>query len=204
MFASPEMIFEGVKRLQSGGVIALPTETVYGLAAVASSDDAVRALVGLRGRDERKPMSVAVCDEAMAGTLIDEWPTINGVSAFALVQKHWPGPLTLVVPMKPGLRFPKWVAAGQRTIGLRCPAHPLTLALIQTLSEPVVLPSANRPGEAPATCAADVSSVFGESLFVIDGGPCDRGEASTVVRFADEKIEILREGALSAAALGLG
>jgi len=201
--ASPEMIFEGVRRLQAGGVVALPTETVYGLAAVASSDQAVRALIELRGRDGGKPLSLAVADVSMAGDFAGDWPTIDGVSALALAQKHWPGPLTLVVPRAPGVRLPKWVCAGAKGIGLRCPAHSLTLALIETVGEPVVLPSANRPGEPPATSAEQVARIFGDSVYVIDGGPCEHGTASTVVEFGEQGVRVLREGAISAEQLGI-
>lgn len=204
MIASPEMVFEAVQRLRSGGVVAAPTETVYGLAAIASSDEAVRSLIELRGRDEGKPLSVAVSDEAMAGGLVGDWPTLGGVSSRELAKQHWPGPLTLVLPLSEGVRLPKHVTGGGRTVGVRCPDHPLALALIQTLGEPVVLPSANPPGQTPATSAEMVRDYFGDSVYVIDGGTCEGSTPSTVVSFAGEKAEVLREGVLGAGELGMG
>ena len=95
------------------------------------------------------------------------------------------------------------MCAGGSTIGLRCPDHSLTLALIETVGEPLVLPSANRPGEPPATNAEEVRAIFGESVYVIDGGPASAGVASTVVSFDGGEVRVLREGALSAGSLGL-
>ena len=211
MLASPEMVSDGVKRLWADGVVALPTETVYGLAARAESGEAVRTLVGLRGRDEGKPLPVAVSDVSVAEGLVESWPTVggvggggDGVDARALARRFWPGPLTLVLPLKEGVRLPKEVCAGRRTIGLRCPDHPLTLALLEILGEPVVLPSANRPGAPPATSASAVAETFGEAVFVIDGGARTGGTPSTVLDLSGDTPSILRKGALDAETLGLG
>jgi len=139
----------------------------------------------------------------MADDLADGWPTLAGVSSRDLAREFWPGPLTIVLPRDPAANLPHPVCAGLPSVGLRCPDHPLALALIQTLEAPIVLPSANRPGDPPATSAQAVIDTFGQDLYTVDGGPCQDSTPSTVVSFEGDRPEILREGALSAQSLGI-
>ena len=193
----PAQIDAAVARLRAGDVIAFPTETVYGLAADALDPAAVARLFELKGRAPDKPISVLVPDIEAAKTLVACWPA----RAQELAQRHWPGPLTLVLPKGPGI--PDLVTAGAATVGLRCPAHPIALALIKAFDRPIAAPSANKSGTDEPRIAADVRAAFPD-LLILDGGPCTLGTPSTVLRLDDVTgDQILREGALSREDLGL-
>ncbi|MCL4220684.1 MAG: threonylcarbamoyl-AMP synthase [Phycisphaerales bacterium] len=181
---------EAVRRLRNGEPIGFPTETVYGLGAPAFDAGAVRLVFEMKGRPANNPLIVHVSDEAMARRAVSDWPE----SAERLSGAFWPGPLSIIVPRAPAL--PPEVTAGGETVCVRCPAHPVALALIEALDEPLVGPSANRSGHVSPTTPDHVRAEF-PGLFVLDGGPCRIGIESTVVRVGDERVEVLRRGAVA-------
>jgi len=191
------LIAMAVSRLRSGGLVAFPTETVYGLGADALSESAVRRVFELKGRPARNPLIVHVADEVSALTVAAEWPD----RARRLAARFWPGPLTIVVARGP--RVPGIVTAGAGTVALRCPDHPVALALLRAFGGPLVGPSANPSGRVSPTTAARVSEAFSErAVMVLDGGPCREGIESTVVSVVSPTVRVLRQGAVSAADIG--
>ncbi len=182
--------------LRGGGVVAVPTETVYGLAAVATDADAVERIFAAKGRPATNPLIVHVADIAMARTLAADWPVAADRVAAAL----WPGPVTVVVPRGP--RIPNVVTAGGATVALRCPAHRLTQLLIEKLAAPLAAPSANRSLAVSPTTAAHVLDSLGNRIdLILDGGPCTRGIESTVVDCTVEPPLVLRPGPVTIAQL---
>ncbi|MCA9310155.1 MAG: threonylcarbamoyl-AMP synthase [Phycisphaerales bacterium] len=202
MHVSEELVDAASARLRDGGVIAFPTETVYGLGVDARNPDAVERVYELKGRPPVKPLSVLVDGVEAARRLVTAWPA----AAARLADAFWPGPLTIVLPrvMEGPYCLPGVVVAGGDTVGLRCPDHALTLAILGRFGGPVAGPSANRSGEAEPTTAGAVRTIFGDpqAVLVVDGGTCRVGRASTVIRVhADDTIEILRDGAIPEAAV---
>lgn len=183
--------------LAAGGLVAFPTETVYGLGADASSDAAVAGIFAAKGRPSDHPLIVHVASAADAVHFAQDVP----VFAQALMRSFWPGPLTLIVPRRAGVAAAS--AGGQDTIGLRCPAHPVALALLRACAAatPPVHglsgPSANRFGRVSPTTAAHVQAEFGDSLLVLDGGPCDVGIESTIIDCTRGVPVLLRPGAIT-------
>jgi L-threonylcarbamoyladenylate synthase len=177
--------------LQQGGLVAFPTETVYGLGANALDAAAVAKIYEAKGRPETSPLIVHASSVEMARTLVSEWPR----EAEELADRWWPGPLTLVLPK--AAHIPGIVTAGLNTVGVRIPAHPLALQLIEAAALPLAAPSANRFGELSPTTAAHVRAAFGDSIPVLDGGPTRVGIESTVVSIADGKITLLRPGMIA-------
>jgi L-threonylcarbamoyladenylate synthase len=184
-------IQEAAQILRSGGLVAFPTETVYGLGANALDAAAVAKIFEAKGRPETSPLIVHASSIQMARTLVTEWPR----EAEELAQRWWPGPLTLVLPK--AAQIPDIVTAGLGTVGVRVPAHPLALELIEAAGLPLAAPSANRFGELSPTTAAHVRAAFGDSIPVLDGGPTRVGIESTVVSIADGKITLLRPGMIA-------
>ena len=179
--------------LQRGGLVAVPTETVYGLAANARDELAVEKIYEVKGRPPVKPLSLLVPG---CGAL-DEYGTDVPTGARVLAEKFWPGPLTIVLRAKPGA-VPGIVLAGGDTVGLRCPDHPLTLALLRQSGLPLAVPSANPSGAPPPKTAGEVLAYFdGKIDGVVDGGPCGIGEASTVFDMSRTPYRVLRGGALT-------
>lgn len=194
MTAGPEELAEAVRRLRSGGLVAFPTETVYGLGADALDERAVRRVFELKGRPAGNPLIVHVSSEPGARTVAAEWPA----EASTLAARFWPGPLTIVVPR--GDRVPAIVTAGGPTVAVRCPDHHLTLALLEAYGGPLVGPSANPSGQVSPTAAEHVRGAFREDeVFVLDGGPCRGGIESTVVTLAGGPPRVLRAGLITAA-----
>lgn len=197
MSAGPEEIARAVSELRQGRLVAFPTETVYGLGAIANSEGAVERVFAIKGRPATNPLIVHVSSEEMARTLTTNW----NEHASKLAAAFWPGPLTVVVARAP--RVPAIVAGGGDTVAIRCPAHPLTLALIEMVGEGIVGPSANRSGFLSPTSAAHVEDEFraeierGE-LMVLDGGACRAGIESTVVSVVGDVPEVLRPGVIGA------
>lgn len=177
--------------LREGGLVAFPTETVYGLGANALDAAAVAKIYELKGRPQTSPLIVHASSIAMARTLVTEWPS----EAEELVQHWWPGPLTLVLPKAP--QIPDIVSAGLPTVGIRIPAHPLALQLIEAAGVPLAAPSANRFKELSPTTAAHVRAAFGDAIPVLDGGPTRVGIESTVISIAEGKITLLRPGMIA-------
>ncbi len=192
MWSGPEEIAQAVARIRSGGVVAFPTETVYGLGASAFDAAAVRRVFELKGRPSNNPLIVHVSGEAMAQSVVEHWPR----DASALAREFWPGPLTLVLPKADAI--PLEVTAGGHTVGVRCPDHPLTLALLEASGIPLVGPSANISGRVSPTSAEHVRAAFGPAdVYTLDGGKCRGGIESTVLWLADGHAKILRPGLIS-------
>jgi L-threonylcarbamoyladenylate synthase len=189
-------IDRAVAMLREGGLVAFPTETVYGLGADALNPAAVRAVFRLKGRPSTNPLIVHVADAQAAADVCADWPR----NAAVLADRFWPGPLTLVLPK--GGALPDEVVAGGDTVALRCPDHPVALALLRAFGGPLVGPSANPSGRVSPTTAAHVREVFEErDVLVLDGGPCRVGIESTVLSLAGQRPRVLRAGAISAADL---
>ncbi len=182
--------------LRAGHCVAIPTETVYGLAADATNGEAVARIFEMKGRPSFNPLISHVGSLAMAQA--------HGrfdAASLKLAQTFWPGPLTLVVPRLPGSAVSELATAGLETIGIRMPGGP-SRALIAAFGRPVAAPSANRSGRISPTSAAHVAEEFpGQALLVVDGGPCEVGLESTIVRCDADRIVLLRPGAITAQAL---
>ena len=183
-------VAEAARVLAGGGVVAFPTETFYGLGVAATDAAAVRRLFALKGRPESRPILVLVDDPARVDAVAE---VSDG--ARALMARHWPGALTLVLRARAGV--PVELTAGTGTIGVRQSAHAVARALVTALDAPVTAPSANLTGEAPPTTAEDVLRVFDGALdLVIDGGATAGGMPSTVLDVTVEPPRVLREGAV--------
>jgi L-threonylcarbamoyladenylate synthase len=183
--------------LRSGGLVALPTETVYGLAARADSDSAIAAIDRTKGRPEFNPLIVHAANLRQAEKLarFDD-------RARLLAQRFWPGPLTLVLPVRPEAPIASAVTAGLATIAVRVPAHPLMQAVLARAGVPLAAPSANRSGGVSPTSAEHVLASFGEGAPpVLDGGPCERGLESTIVALRDAGWQLLRPGPIPESAV---
>ena len=182
--------------LRAGRLVALPTETVYGLAADAANPDAVRRIFIAKGRPADHPVIVHLPDAAS----LDGWARDVPESARRLAAAFWPGPLTLV--LKRGPRVDDAITGGQDTVGLRVPAHPVAGALLQQFGGALAAPSANRFGQVSPTTADHVLSEFGDEVqAVIDGGPCTVGVESTIVDLSGDTPRLLRPGMISLADL---
>lgn len=187
------MIGAAVERLRAGGVVAFPTETVYGLGADALRPEAVARVFDLKGRPATNPLIVHIADETMAKRLTASWPA----RASWLARAFWPGPLTIVAPR--GEIVSSIVTGGGETVAVRCPDHPVALALLRAYDGPLVGPSANRSGSVSPTTAAHVREAFDErDVLTLDGGACRVGIESTVVSVTGALPIILRPGAISA------
>ena len=189
--ADADGIAEAVRLLKSGNPVAVPTETVYGLAARADSDTAVAAIYRAKGRPDFNPLIVHVADLAQAQALaqLDD-------RARDLAARFWPGPLTMVLPLRPGAPVAAAVTAGLDTIALRMPAHPAMRAVLTQAGLPLAAPSANRSGAVSPTTASHVAaSLAGRIPLVLDGGECERGLESTIIALrGDGSWQILRPG----------
>jgi L-threonylcarbamoyladenylate synthase len=184
--------------LRSGGLVALPTETVYGLAARADSAQAVAAIYRAKGRPDFNPLIVHVADLAAAQGLAD-----CGPSARALAAAFWPGPLTVVLPRLANAPLALAVTAGLSTVALRSPAHPAIRAVLAATGLPLAAPSANRSGAVSPTTAAHVAASLGCSVdLILDAGPCRQGIESTIVALREGgEWQVLRPGPITAAQL---
>ena len=178
--------------LRRGGLVAFPTETVYGLGADADNDQALQAIFRVKGRPETHPLIVHL---AGVGQLKD-WTASIPDSAWKLGERFWPGPLTLI--LKKASRVSKVVTGGQETVGLRVPDHPAALSLLREFGGGVAAPSANRFGKVSPTTAEHVRQDLGSDVdYVLDGGPCSIGVESTIVDFSSGDPVILRPGGLT-------
>jgi L-threonylcarbamoyladenylate synthase len=187
--AGEQELGRAVDVLRAGGLVAFPTETVYGLGADASSSDAVHRLYAVKGRPADHPVIVHLGDVAQ----LDEWAVDVDETARGLTQACWPGPLTVVV--RRAAHVPDAVTGGLDTVGLRVPDQPVALALLRAFGGGVAAPSANRFGRVSPTTAADVFADLGDDVDVIlDGGPCRVGVESTIVDCSRLEPAILRLG----------
>lgn len=187
---SDEAIAEAARLLLAGQPVAVPTETVYGLAADATNAEAVARIYVAKGRPRFNPLIVHVPNLEAAERI----GKFDG-EARKLAQKYWPGPLTLVVPLVEGAAIPGIVTAGLQTIALRVPAHPAMQALLKACGRPLAAPSANASGLISPTRASHVmASLKGRIPLVIDGGATQRGIESTIVAATDGHLRLLRRG----------
>jgi tRNA threonylcarbamoyl adenosine modification protein (Sua5/YciO/YrdC/YwlC family) len=189
---APDAVAQAAAALTAGGAVALPTDTVYGLAVLPGVDGAVARLFALKGRAADVPVAVLCADADQALALAD--PATVGDDVRRLAAGLWPGPLTLVLRRRPGLGWPLGEPA--TTVGVRCPAEPLVRALAAEVG-PLATTSANRHGEPTAPDAPGVAEVFGAGVaLVIDGGPRE-GVASSVVDATGPEWRMLRAGPLT-------
>jgi L-threonylcarbamoyladenylate synthase len=212
--ADPGEIERAARLLRAGGLVAFPTETVYGLGANALDAEAVARIYAVKRRPPTSPLIVHVASIEMAQSLVRSWPE----TANLLARKFWPGPLTLVLPTRENPRpsnidaepadqsfgaFARWaippiVTAGLATVGLRMPAHPIALALIEAAAVPLAAPSANRFSELSPTTADHVRASLGSDVdLILDGGACRVGIESTVLSLAAPTPTLLRPGGIS-------
>ena len=181
--------------ITAGGLVGLPTETVYGLAADAANEAAVAQIFTAKGRPSEHPLIVHVADAASASHFASEIPTF----AQKLMDAFWPGPLTLILPRRPEVAAA--AAGGQNSIGLRCPSHPVALALLKACAargiHGLAAPSANQFGRVSPTTAAHVQGEFGDDLLILNGGACSIGIESTIVDCSRGVPVLLRPGVLT-------
>ena len=178
--------------IKCGGLAAVPTETVYGLACDGMNEKAVEEIYTVKGRPETKPINLLVPDMKCVEGLCREIPA----SAYILAERFWPGPLTMILRKKDTV--PGIVTAYGETVGVRCPDHPLTLKLLKMCKTPFAAPSANISGMPSPKCAFDVLKYFdGKIPCVVDGGVCSVGIESTIVDLTADTPKILRMGGLS-------
>jgi L-threonylcarbamoyladenylate synthase len=190
----PEQVARAVATLRRGGLVAFPTETVYGLGADASNDAAVAKIYSVKGRPAGHPLIVHVGDSAQ----LPRWARDIPESARRLAQRFWPGPLTLV--LKRSAEVHGCVTGGQDTIGLRVPRHPLALELLRAFGGGIAAPSANKFGRISPTTAEHVRRDLGDEVdLILDGGPCEVGIESTIVDLSSGRPVLLRPGRIAAA-----
>ena len=183
-------IAEAARLVLAGQPVAMPTETVYGLAADATNADAVARIYAAKGRPSFNPLIVHVADLAAA-----EQIGVFSEAARALAEAHWPGPLTLVVPLRENAVIAGLVTAGLPTIALRVPAHPAMQALLLATGKPLAAPSANPSGTISPTRASHVAASLGDRIsLIIDGGPSERGIESTIIAATGGPLRLLRRG----------
>ncbi len=187
-------ITQAIERLRSGKLVALPTETVYGLAALATDASAVAAIFEAKGRPATNPLIVHVADPEQARQVVGAWPA----RAQALADAFWPGPLTLVLPR--GAAIPEVITAGLDSVAVRAPAHPIFRAVLKQTG-PLAAPSANRSnGVSPTRAEHVLASLGGRIELIVDGGACEVGIESTVLSLL-ETPTVLRLGAVTPAML---
>ena len=194
--AEPSALREAARILREGGLVAVPTETVYGLAARADNAAAVARIYSAKGRPDFNPLIVHVSDLAAAQRIahFDDRAT-------ALAARFWPGPLTMVLPRRDDAGLARAVTAGLPTVALRCPAHVVMRELLVQAGLPLAAPSANRSGGVSPTTAAHVAASLGENVdLILDGGACAQGLESTIVApRSDGSWQLLRPGPIGAA-----
>jgi L-threonylcarbamoyladenylate synthase len=193
----PDQVADAAALLRAGGLVAFPTETVYGLGADARAGRAVAAVFEAKGRPHFNPL---ICHFPEAAAAFDE--ALPDDRARALAEHFWPGPLTLVLPRRPACRVDLLAGAGLDTLAVRVPAHPLALALLRAAGVPVAGPSANRSGQVSPTIAQHVlDGLGGRIAAVLDGGPCAVGVESTVLDLAAGGAALLRPGGVPVEAI---
>ena len=184
---------EAGKILKEGGIIAFPTDTVYGLGAIYKNTDAVKKIFLAKGRDEGKPLSILISDISQVPELVESVPEEAGI----LMEKFWPGALTII--FRKSELVPECVSAGGDTVGIRMPADPAAVNLIAAAGSPLAAPSANLSGKRSSVSFEDVmEDLDGRIDGAIDGGSCPVGISSTVLDLSGESFRILREGTVTA------
>jgi len=178
--------------IREGGIVAFPTETVYGLGANALDEAAVRRVFQVKGRPASHPLIVHLSDTST----LEQWTGPLPDAAIRLAERFWPGPLTLILPKSP--KVPRVVTGGQDTVGLRVPNHPVALALLREFGGGIAAPSANRFGNVSPTTAEHVRRDLANDVdLILDGGPCAVGVESTIVSLIGEQPTIVRPGGVT-------
>ena len=186
-------IDECVKALRAGSVIGIPTETVYGLAAIATNSSAINLVFTIKERPTSHPLILHIADVSM----LDDWATNISSEARALCKKFWPGPLTLILHKSDKVLTE--VTGGRDTVAIRCPNHSVTTKLLKKLNDAVVAPSANKFGKVSPTTAKHVVNDLGSDIsLVLDGGDCSIGLESTIIDCTTTPPQLLRTGAITA------
>lgn len=194
---SHETIAEAARLLRDGELVAFPTETVYGLGADATQGRAVAAIYKAKGRPRFNPLIAHVADLAAVEAVAE-----LGAAGRRLAEAFWPGPLTLVLPHRPGSPITSLVTAGLDTLAVRIPSHPVALDLLRAVGRPVAAPSANRSGHVSATTAAHVAADLGASVaLIVDAGPTPHGVESTILDVSGPEPLLLRPGAVTSEAI---
>ena len=201
---APACVEAGAQRIRQGGLLGLPTETVYGLGADAENNAAIAQIFAAKGRPSDHPLIVHVLDASGVAHFASSVPNF----AQALIAAFWPGPLTLILPRREGVAAS--AAGGQNSIGLRSPSHPVAQAVLKSClktldkkGQPqapvwgIAAPSANQFGRVSPTTAAHVQGEFGDDLLILDGGPCNVGIESTIIDCARGVPVLLRPGVIS-------
>ena len=190
---SESEIDECVKALRAGSVIGIPTETVYGLAAIATNSSAINLVFTTKERPTSHPLILHIADVSM----LDDWATNISSEARALCKKFWPGPLTLILHKSDKVLTE--VTGGRDTVAIRCPNHSVTTKLLKKLNDAVVAPSANKFGKVSPTTAKHVVNDLGSDIsIVLDGGDCSIGLESTIIDCTTTPPQLLRTGAITA------
>lgn len=192
----PDAIEQAIERLRSGGIVAIPTDTVYGLACLPTHSGALGALADLKGRERDQPIA------ALIDSVADIIRFLAVPDALDRYVSFWPGALTVVVRARPDGLLPPVVTA-EGTVGVRKPDDRIARAVIRACGGVLAVTSANRHGQPPCTSAEAVAAEFGPALVVLDGGERDGSVASTVVDASGDAPRILREGPITAADLGI-
>lgn len=188
----PAVIERAAALLTAGGLVAFPTETVYGLGAHATDLDAIHAVFAGKGRPPTDPLIVHVADVDQVDSVVSQWPE----AAQQLADQFWPGPLTMILPRSTSI--PDAITAGRGTVAVRIPSHPVALAVLRAASVPIAAPSANRFGRiSPTTAEHVVSELHGVFDLLLDGGPTPLGVESTVIDLSGELPILLRPGAVT-------
>ena len=190
---SESEIDECVKALRAGSIIGIPTETVYGLAAIATNSSAINLVFTIKERPTSHPLILHIADVSM----LDDWATNISSEARALCKKFWPGPLTLILHKSDKVLTE--VTGGRDTVAIRCPNHSVTTKLLKKLNDAVVAPSANKFGKVSPTTAKHVVNDLGSDIsIVLDGGDCSIGLESTIIDCTTTPPQLLRTGAITA------
>ena len=188
---SAEVLREAGAILRQGGLVVFPTETVYGLGGNATDSKAAKAIYEAKGRPSDNPLIVHIADPTDAEPL-----AVTGDAYYRLARHFMPGPLTVILPKKDTV--PDSVTGGLDSVAIRCPAHPVAAALIRAAGVPVAAPSANRSGRPSPTCAAHAAEdLTGRVDMILDGGECEVGLESTIVKLEGDKGVLLRPGAIT-------
>jgi len=181
-----------IEYLRNGKLVAVPTETVYGLAADATNCDAVKKIFEVKGRPFDHPLPLLIAQNSDLNNWAIDIPEI----AYKLTKKFWPGPLTII--LKRASHISNIITGGLDTIGLRCPDHPLTQKILQHFPQGLAAPSANLFGESPPTSAEDVKKALGNKIdLIVDGGICKLKTSSTIVDLTGTQPKILRQGPIT-------
>ena len=188
---------QAAELLRAGETVAFPTDTVFGLGANAQNDTAVQKIYEAKGRPSDKPLILLIHDKAQLQQFVDEVSDV----AVKLIETFWPGPLTLVLPLKQNT-VSETVTRGMTTIGVRMPNHPVALKLLQLANVPIAAPSANLSGNpSPATAEEVAADLDGRIAAIVSGSVCSIGQASTIIDVSSTTPVILRQGLISAAQL---